>query len=42
MRFRLKLIILTLINLYYLKNDDKMFIDYKEKRIIIKRLLIEA
>ena len=43
MKFRLKPVISTLVNLYYLKkNDDEMFIDYKEKNIIIKKLLIEA
>ena len=45
MRFRLRLVISTFVNLCYLKkneNDGEMFINYKEKKIIIERLLTEA
>ena len=45
MRFRLRFVIFILVNLCYLKkneNDDEIFIDYEEERIIIKRLLIKT
>ena len=42
MKFRLRLVIFTFVNLCYLKkNNDEMFINYKEKRKIIERLLIK-